>query len=70
MHHNAQSNKKFTSRRLTDEEYLMEINKKMHEELAEYEATEKRGGKEKVVLIAAIFLYTHIFSFVTFSISA
>ena len=33
------SEKTFTSRILADEEYLMEINNKMHEELAEYEAT-------------------------------
>ena len=33
------SNKKFTSRLLTDAEYSSEIIKKMHEELAEYEAT-------------------------------
>ena len=32
------SGKKFTSRLLTDEEYILDINKKMHEELAEYEA--------------------------------
>ena len=32
------SGKKFTSRLLTDEEYIVEINKKMHEELAEFEA--------------------------------
>ena len=31
------SDKKFTSRLLADEEYIMEIIKKMHEELAEYE---------------------------------
>lgn len=33
------SNKKFTSRLLTDAEYSSEITKKMYEELAEYEAT-------------------------------
>lgn len=33
------SNKKLTSRILTDVEYSSEITKKMHEELAEYEAT-------------------------------
>lgn len=32
------SGKKSTSRLLTDEEYIVEINKKMHEELAEFEA--------------------------------
>ena len=32
------SDKKFTSRILADDEYIIEINKKMHEELAEYEA--------------------------------
>lgn len=32
------SNKEFSSRVLADEEYILEINKKMHEELAEYEA--------------------------------
>ena len=33
------SGKIVTSRLLDDEEYMIEINKKMHEELAEYEAT-------------------------------
>lgn len=32
--------KTFTSRILSNEEYIAEINKKMHEELAEYEAAE------------------------------
>lgn len=32
------SGKKSTSSLLTDEEYIVEINKKMHEELAEFEA--------------------------------
>ena len=31
------SDKTFTSRILADDEYLLEINKKMHEELAKYE---------------------------------
>ena len=34
------SNRKFTSRLLTDAEYSSEITKIMHEELAEYKATE------------------------------
>lgn len=34
--------KTFTSRVLTNEEYITEINKKMYEELAEYEAAETR----------------------------
>lgn len=34
------SGKTLTSRILNDEEYLVEINAKMHEELAEYEAAE------------------------------
>ena len=33
------SGKNFTSRILEDDEYLIEINKKMHEEFAEYEET-------------------------------
>ncbi|MFJ7933247.1 phosphoribosyl-ATP pyrophosphohydrolase [Sporosarcina sp. NPDC096371] len=37
------TNKIFTSRLLTDDEYRSEINKKMHEELAEYEATTTNG---------------------------
>lgn len=35
----AKSGKTFTSRTLTADEYIIELNKKMHEELAEYEAT-------------------------------
>lgn len=33
-----QAGKTFTTRILHEDEYLMEVNKKMHEELAEYEA--------------------------------
>lgn len=32
------SNQKFTTRLLAEDEYLLEIDKKMHEELVEYEA--------------------------------
>lgn len=75
----ARSGKIFTSRIVADDTYLMEliqataavynINFEELEKTREDKA-EKRWGKEKVVLIAAIFLYIHIFSFVTFSISA
>lgn len=34
--------KTFTSRILADNEYITEINRKMHEELAEYEAAETK----------------------------
>lgn len=36
------SGKTFSSRILTDVEYMKEINKKMHEELAEYEAAKTK----------------------------
>lgn len=36
----TKSDKTYTSRILDEEEYAVEINKKMHEELAEYEAAE------------------------------
>lgn len=43
------SDKTFTSRILADDEYLLEINKKMHEELAEYEeATTKEDAIEEL----------------------
>lgn len=43
------SNKNFRSRILNDEEYLVEINQKMHEELAEYEeATTKEDSIEEL----------------------
>ncbi|NYF25880.1 nucleoside triphosphate pyrophosphohydrolase [Sporosarcina sp. JAI121] len=34
------SGKTYNTRLLTEDEYIIEINKKMHEELAEYEGTE------------------------------
>ena len=43
------SGKTFTSRLLPEDEYLLELNKKMHEELAEYEtATSSEDALEEL----------------------
>ncbi|WP_438317323.1 nucleoside triphosphate pyrophosphohydrolase [Sporosarcina sp. FA9] len=45
----AKSDKRLTSRILSDDEYLIEINKKMHEELAEYEEAVLNENSEDAI---------------------
>ena len=57
------SDRKFTSRLLADEEYIIEINKKMHEELAEYKAatTNEDSIEELADLLELIHAATNVY---------
>lgn len=58
----ANSGKKFTTRTLNTKEHLIEINKKMHEELAEYEAatTNQESIEELADLLELIYAAVNV----------